>query len=339
MVLFAISAFLIITLYSDYTNYQADRPRARNRLKPLGNDIPLLKQSVIDQVETFLIFVGYPKTTPTAGGGNGSTLAGLIDAHPDAIIAQGFNLFLKMVHPDMADYYHNRTVLYTALTHNSYRHTQDSERNTKKKAHRKANSSSSSHPEWQGKYNQLKVIGDRSNGLTVSHVYHGSSLYTDAYNELASTVKVPIKALHIVRNPYDIIASKAHFYMSKGKSVAGSKPKQPISSEYHVMQGAKSLELEAIAVTDLISKFGVEILDVHSKDLSAARISETMTKVCKFLGLDCTQSYLKMCAETNMGQSKWSRNSVVWSKATIKFIDKIIQKYPFFSQYTIQSPD
>lgn len=348
LVLFAISAFLIITLYSDYTSYQTGRPRARNRLRPLGKDIPLLKQSVIDQVETFLIFVGYPRTPHTAGGVNGGTLAGLVDAHPDAIIAQDFNLFLKMVHPDMADYYHNRTVLYTALTHNSYRHTQsgwkDMEQNAKKKkTHRRANSTSEF--EWQGRYDHLKVIGDRSNGLTVSRVYHGSTLYTDAYKELSSAVKVPIKALHIVRNPYDVIASKAHYYLSRtggGKSAAAAAAaadEKPISSEYHVIQGARLLELEAIAVTDLVNKFGVETMEVHSKDLSTAKITETMIKVCKFLGLECTQSYLKMCTEVNMDQPEWSRSSVVWSKASTKYIDIIIQNYPFFSQYTLQSPD
>ncbi|PJF37677.1 MAG: hypothetical protein CUN55_20860, partial [Phototrophicales bacterium] len=59
--------------------------------------------------------------------------------------------------------------------------------------------------EYQGRANPLHVIGDKT--AARSSKILGNNL--QLVNQLRNTVKMPIRVLHMTRNPYDVIATMA----------------------------------------------------------------------------------------------------------------------------------
>lgn len=295
---------------------------------PLQKGTQVLNQSVVDQVSTFVMFIGYPRS-------GHSIVASCLDAHPDAIVAHEFNLLVKLMQPDILRYFGNRTVLFDSLYQNSFRQSVLGWRSPgqtldKKGYTLKINSSDS----WQGKFRRLNVIGDKSGGLT-THSYRDSpTSFIRTFKELTKIVQVPIKFLHVVRNPYDIIATKLLYRLSERKGKRGNfSAERPISDVRQIMQAVKSLEAEVKAVQESINKLKLLTLEVHNVDF-ILHTRNTMMSVCVFLGLECTEKYLQLCDEATYNQPSKSRDSVVWTDTTQWHVDQLIQDYPFFNRYS-----
>lgn len=317
--LLIVTTVLLLIVISEYKNSTGEYTRRES-----------LDQVTINEVETFLFFVGYPRS-------GHSIVASLVDAHPDAVIAHEFNLFPKLLQSDMM-FRHlldDRSVLYSALYQNSMRQAmwgwRSSDQAYGSKGYKLRLNSSSS---WQGRFRRLRVIGDKSGGMT-SRCYHDSpDKFMHAYQELEDSVKVPIKVLHVIRNPYDMISTKLlyRFSMEKRKK-ANYSSLNPIDNERHLMQAIRSLENEARAVSELINEHKLEILEIHIEDL-IRNTKGTMMKICNFLHLECSADFLKMCRKFVFKTPSKSRTAVVWRKESKDKVDKLIHKYSFFSQYS-----
>ena len=304
--------------------------KAPREYRPLQRGLPTLNQTTIDGVRTFLFFVGYPRS-------GHSIVASCLDAHPDAIVAHEFNLFAKLLMPQVAAQIKNRTVLYSALYQNSFRQSllgwrsgQDLYRGQKGYT-LQVNSTNS----WQGKFRRLTVIGDKSGGVT-SHTYRDApGQFMAAYKELSELVRVPIKVIHVVRNPFDIVATKLLYRLSETKGKKGDYSLgSPITNVRHVMQAIKAVESEANSVNSLLKE--LDALEVHSEDF-ILNTKNTVKQMCDFLGLDCPDSYLQICDKATYDQPSRSRSVVTWTKASQWYVEELIAKFPFFSKYTLDS--
>ncbi len=343
VVLVTIITILVITQLPDRTQYHqhlpspyldVHPPRRAKPFKALQRGLPLLSPSDISQLETFVFFVGYPRS-------GHSIVASCLDAHPDAVIAHEYNLFSKLLQPDIQEQFTNRSVLFSALYQNSLKQSQvgwrsDLQKFSRKGYSLKVNSSRS----WQGKFRKLKVIGDKSGGVT-THIFRDSpEMFVEAYNDLTKTVQVPIKVLHIVRNPYDIIATKLLYRLSteKSKTKANYSADHPLSDSPAIMQAVKALESEAKAVHELTVKRRLfkDILEVHNVDF-ILKTEMTVRRLCKFLDLDCYQNFIRLCKSVVYDKPSKSRLAIRWSQAAKRSINQIIKRYPFFSRYSIES--
>ena len=332
-------AFVMATiLLSEYRNALPSRPRLKSRgpkylhSKHHGTKTPLpapqgVDESVADQVEAFVVFVGYPRS-------GHSIVGSCLDAHPDAIVAQEFNLFTRL----MKSPPRNRLELYKSLYINSYRESvvgwRSQQQNPRKKGYTLQINSTNS---WQGKFKRLKVIGDKSGGLT-THAYHSSPpSFVSAYRLLSGMVKVPVKFLHVVRNPYDIISTKLLYRMSEQKGRKGNfTMERPITDIRRIMQATRSLDSEARGVRELVENLHPDILEVHSVDF-ILRTKETLLKICDFLGLECDGNYLEQCNRAVYDKPSRSRTAVVWTRGCRDSVDDLIRGYPFFSRYSFSS--
>ena len=135
-------------------------------------------------VETICLFIGYPRS--------GHTLIGsLLDAHPNAVIAHELD-FLRFVY---AHFF--RRQLYALLLENS-----------RKAADQGAFWSGYSYAvpgQWQGRLQRIKVIGDKHGEATTVRLHLSPWLL----DRLACVVGRRIKMLHVIRNPFDNIATIA----------------------------------------------------------------------------------------------------------------------------------
>lgn len=343
IVLLSIIAILIITQLPDRSQYQQKystyldlHPPQRKikSFKAIQKGLPVLGPSDMRQLETFVFFIGYPRS-------GHSIVASCLDAHPDAVIAHEYNLFAKLLQPEGQQQLFNRSTLFTSLYQNSLKQSQAGWRSDLQKFSRKGyslrlNSSES----WQGKFRRLKVIGDKSGGMT-THVYRDvPKAFLKVYNTLERTVQIPIKVLHIVRNPYDIIATKLLYRLSieKSKTKANYSAANPLKDVQATMQAAKALESEAKAVYELTAKKKLfkDILEIHNADF-ILKTEETMKQLCEFLNLECSPSFLQLCASVVYSKPSRSRVAVEWSGPARKFIDQMIAQYPFFNRYSINS--
>lgn len=336
LVLFTIVSILLFTILTDYNrppqNYVSPLHFMRKvkAFKPLQKGLPVLNQSTVNGIKKFLFFIGYPRS-------GHSIVASCVDAHPDAVIAHEFNLFAKLLHPQAHKFIENRTILYSSLYQNSYKQSlmgwrSERQKYVGKKGYTLQLNSSAS---WQGKFRRLRVIGDKSGGLT-AHIYRESpESFMKAYNDLMAIVQVPLKVIHVVRNPYDIVATKLLYRLSKEKGKkANFSSTKPITDTQHIAQAVRALESEVRAVSDLIYKWNFDRLEVHNVDFTL-HTKDTMRRICQFLGLECPESYLQICDDAAFDQPRKSRTVVVWNKAIQKNVDQMIHSYPFFNRYSL----
>ena len=331
-VIVAIVIFLTATLLSDFSSLHREQhvssSTSLRHLRLIQNSLPLLNQSTINHVKTFLFFVGYPRS-------GHSIVASFLDAHPDAVVAHEFNLFSKLMQPLLKNHLINRTILYNALYQNSVTQSMIGRGNkidfqVFKGYSLNLNFSYS----WHGKFRKLQVIGDKSGGLTSRSYRDQPGLFTKSYEDLMKSIQVPIKVLHVVRNPYDMIATRLLYRFSKKKGRKENFSAQnPITNGRHIFQAASALSSEAKAVNDMINNLQLETLEIHNVDL----IQDTkgvMRVICQFLGLKCSERYFQMCSDAAFKKVSRSRSVVQWTDESRKIVNELIQKYPFFNRYT-----
>ena len=280
----------------------------------------------VNDVETFLFFIGYPRS-------GHSILASMIDAHPNAIVAHEFNVFRKLnSHSDLLT---NKTALYNALCQSSGKQLAHGWRSmdhsfTAKGYSLKLDGSQS----WQGKFRRLRVIGDKSGGVTVRMYKDKPSSFNQIFQQLSKLVQVPLKAIHMVRNPYDMLATRLLYRFSdQRRQKANYTSAHPVDNPGNVTQAMRSLFLEAKAVVDMSKELSLSVLEVHNVDFIENPRQE-MKRVCQFLGLQCSTAYLDMIVQSTFTKLSVTRHSLVWRREARKFIDTHILSFPFFNRYS-----
>ena len=330
-------------LLSDETEFIWRLKRVFKREKKKGN--PSLPKKVVDGVKTFLLFVGYPRS-------GHSILGSFIDAHPHTAIAH--EMMLMQIWQYLSDrqkktgianpFFKDQAYLFNSLYQQSYWDAKSS----RSEESAKKNYTLSVDSPWQGNYNKyLSVIGDKSGGMTTIVYLNSARDFPRYMKELKQTVKVPIKIIHAVRNPFDL-ASTQRLYIDANHlpSISGSLEESRESS--HVSRALKVStfksamkdieakgDMEAFAnakhkagrlegtVIDLINKAEAvtkigdlvgwdNVLEVHNMDL-VNDPKDTMSKVCAHLELDCSREYLHACADKVFGSVSKTRNLLTWT--------------------------
>ena len=336
---------------------------------------PTLTKDIIDHVQKFIFFIGYPRS-------GHSIVGSLMDAHPHMVIANEFLLFRNWKYysdrqKDLGEenpFFKHKSYLFNILNRRSYWDTLDgfrSEQNTKK------NYTLSMDSLWQGKFDKyISVIGDKSGGSTASTYLSSNTTFARYLEELRTTVKIPMKAIHVVRNPFDQISTcalyKDHNLLLDYTEIAlqenarkeTQRQSKPISvSNYKAAMtalqlkgdnktfaaakydGEKRLEYciymlakRASAVTKITDLIGPSnVLEVHGADL-VDDPKAVMGKVCSSLEVECTPDYLQACANKVFKSASRTRDMLVWSpKMKGKVEEELIHTYPFFSRYSFES--
>lgn len=248
--------------------------------------------SAFNDIETFCVFIGYPRS-------GHSLIGSLLDAHPDMVFSNELNV-LRYI-----KYKFSRKQLFYLILENS--------RNFSAKGRVHTGYNYKVDNQWQGRYNKIKVIGDKRGGGSVKKLSYKPDLFETMHQEIDK----PIKFIHVIRNPFDNIST-----MHK-------------RSSYKTLN--ESLDFYFFLV-DEVSKIRNNIpkgylIDLRYEDFILAP-KESLSQLTTFLGVNSDTPYLEACSKILFKKPKQTRQSVPWNDELIKQVNDRISKYPFLNGYS-----
>lgn len=246
-------------------------------------------------VRRYCMFVGYPRS--------GHSLVGsLLDAHPNIVIAQEADA-LKFVRAGFG-----RRTIYPLLLRNSKVMLDERGREWSGYSYHVPG-------QWQGRYEKLTVIGDKKAGRSTDRLIRSPQLL----DKLQTAVGVPLKLIHVVRNPFDNIATLAR---------AHKKSLDEATDFYFALcDGVLAIKQRATPQ---------DLCEVHLESL-IADAKTTLRTLCDFLEVSATDAYLESCAAIVYESPNRTRHKFEWSGELIDRVKAKQPAYPYLSQYTFDS--
>ena len=281
-----------------------------------------LPAHVINNVSRFIFFVGYARS-------GHSIVGSMLDAHPHVVIAHEYSLFSEWV--KAPSLHSNKTWLFNVLFENSQYNIVGGPR--KNSVSRKGYSLFI--PDWwQGKYkDSIQVIGDKAGGITAQMYRRDHKLFNSTYRQLQGALGgVPISVVHVLRNPYDNIATMLLYNLHKRGNVNKT---SKYNNDGALRRQITSYFNQVQSVMDLLKKFQLDSTEVHVLDM-ITNPKQTMRKLCSYLHLDCSEKYLHMCAQIAYPAESKSRELVEWNEENIRIVAQKILRFTSLSHYTFQ---
>lgn len=253
---------------------------------------------LFDDVHTYCMFVGHNKSGT-------SMVSALLDAHPDAIIADEAEA-LKFVQAGF-----KRDQIFHILLRRSYKEF----RKGKVTARRLQPYSYLVPGQWQGRYRKLHVIGDSTAGSSTREIGQDAGLLDQVKGVMRG---VDVKIIQTVRNPYD-----------------------PISAM--IVRGKRSFEnaievyfshCETLARLRKILNES-QLYTVHYEEF-VRNGQEKLAELCQFLGLEADLDYLKACTSILHPEPQTSRQWVQWDARHIAQVAREMERFDFLQGYRFE---
>jgi sulfotransferase family protein len=243
-------------------------------------------------IRTYCIFIGYPRT-------GHSLIGSLLDAHPRMIIAHEMDALIFLQHG------FSRNQVFHLLLENSKKMAA---------AGRRHSGYSYEVPnQWQGRFEKLEVLGDKKGARTAMGFYHDPGLL----NVLRSKIDKELKFVHVIRNPYDVLATMTR--RSPRKTLDRN-----IDNLFKLCSSIAALKkhLPPEQIFDLRLESFVDAPKVHLEQL------------CSFLGVEADQGYLEDCASIVFKSPKKSRFDIQWNRQSILKVRDRMEGFSFLAGYT-----
>ena len=287
-----------------------------------------LSNSDIEQVKTFIFFLGHARS-------GHSIVGSILDAHPHVILAHEAKLF-QTLNEDLSNkktHYENKSVIFNTLWNNSFRSSNSGLRTEEGKALRKGYSLSIDGL-YQGTYiAPVQVIGDKNGGKTTALFMSKPSNWEQVFFKLKSIVNIPIKVIHVIRNPYDNIATSA-IYRSKGLKITTVKQSNKSTEiDYSTMKRYIDKYFNFFeAIQQVKSKYHLNVLEVHGKDL-IENPKATILSMCSFLEIQCSDNYIEICSNKLFKSESKTRYKLYWTKKSISTVQDHIMHFNSLKRY------
>lgn len=253
-------------------------------------------------LQTFFLFIGYPRS--------GHTLIGaMLDAHFNAMCSIEVNVVsLAMrgfTRQQIFQYMHKRNNLFASKFGSKW-----------------TNYSYEIPGLSQGKCEQLIAIGDKKGAGTTKQLMADMNLL----KRFESKMQLPVKMIHVVRNPFDNLATIALREQQKGLLWNADVFKTKIDAFYKQAQTNE----------ELIKRNAGMVLTVHHEDI-VANADKELRKIIAFLNLTATDEYFEKCAEVVNSEVHKTRYKVDWNAELKSQVESMLESIPFFNRYTWDS--
>ena len=243
----------------------------------------------------YCMFIGYPRS--------GHSLVGaILDAHPNAVVAHELNALHYLAAGA------SRLELFWLLRKNAERFAA--------LGRRWGDYDYAIPGQWQGRHAELQVIGDKKGGTSSWLLGEQPELLA----RLRKTVDLPLRLLHVVRNPYDNIATIA-------RKDTGS-----------LEQAVRFYARLAVTNAALIEQAGDAVLSVRHEDM-IARPREHIARIARFLGIAADETWMAASAAVVAANPRRTRGEVEWSPAAKRAVREISCKQVFLSGYAFNALD
>ena len=248
-------------------------------------------RSALTEAERFVLFIGFARS--------GSTIVGaLLNAHPDAVISIELNTlkYMKMKA--------SRQQL-LALTVRQDHKFQTSGNVWTGYDYSVPNT-------WQGRYRKLRVFGDKKAAETTRLLAENTGLLDRTIMKMG----VPVSVVHVVRDPYDTIATQA-----KRSGIS--------------LEASASRYFDRCVIVDQVraqlSK--QQLIEFRHEDL-IEKPKETLRYLVNRLGLDDDESYIDACASIINPKANKSRETFEWPKNLKEKVTCQIRQFEFLEEYS-----
>lgn len=249
--------------------------------------------SVFESIDEYCMFIGYSKSGKTF-------LSSLLDAHPHILFANELPV-LRCINIGFS-----RRQIFHLILENSRTFT-EAGRSSRGYSYQVPN-------QWQGKFKDyLKVIGDNKGEDTTLRLRGRLWML----KRLHTTMRMNIKFIHVMRNPFDNIS-----YMTLDKN-GKLNLKDCICYYFDLCKTMLTLK----AVIDRDNLFEIRYESFVNKP------RYYLEDICHFLGLNAPDDYLNDCAEFVFKKPVKSRYDVTWSQDLIDIVHEEIEKIPFLNGY------
>jgi hypothetical protein len=245
-------------------------------------------------LERFCLFVGYPRS--------GHSLVGsLLDAHPEMIVAHELHVLRYL------RYGFSREQIFALLLERSREQAA---------AGRAATGYSYVVPnQWQGRFRSLRVIGDKRGGTSIRKL----SARPHLLPRLRARIGLPLRFVHVVRNPFDNVAT----IWRRGRS------RDLEASIDHYLRMVAGVERLRAALAP------GEVLDVRHEDLLDDPARELL-RLCAFLGVEAPADWLRDCAGVVWKSPKRTRDEVEWPAPLREHLAREADRVPFLATYSFE---
>ena len=359
-------AFVVVTLYIGYhydsigphslvshLSLSTAIPTGKRELSASSHNHSLLPQAVINGVKTFVFFMGYSRS-------GSSIVSSLMDAHPHMVVAYQYKVI-----SEWNETLKNKAYLYGELYEKSLK---DATVGWRREDNMAKSYTLHINTGWQGRYDKyISVIGDKSADKTVNLFSRTPKRFSQVYEQLRETVGVPVKAVFVVRNPYDIISTRALYQNPEEiRSVLNTSSTDEVKGipatnyKLHMKQIKESgdekayedakfrvgnlkhsiqrVVRQAKALSGMIELLGSEnVWLVHNMDL-VNNPRATMMEMCDFFNVYCSADYIQTCVDSVFKSVSKSRELVYWPETEKQsVIDNIVKVFPFFHRYRYNS--
>ena len=168
---------------------------------------------------------------------------------------------------------------------------------------------------FQGRFNRLKVIGDKKGGRSALEL----SRRPELLDRLRRTVRVPIRVIHVTRNPFDNIATLA---ARRNGSLAGA---------------TRRYEQSCRAVAEVRPLLAPDELFELSHESFTEDPKTWLANLCVFLGVEPDESYLSGCAAVVWPSAKRRRDTIEWTPEDRRGVEELIDRYSFLKPYSFDN--
>lgn len=244
-------------------------------------------------VDTFCLFIGY-------GRSGHSAIGSIIDAHPNAVVSHELHAVARFFDGV------SRDTLFQEILSLSQQQAHQG------RASSKAGGGSYPHRiDGQLKSDDaiIQVIGDKK-GAGTSRLFGRMGLeYIDRFKDY---IGVPVKIIHVVRNPFDIVAA------GKARGSSGFASGVPIVAAIRERQ------------------HGNDWLDLYYEDVIADPAS-LLSRIIEFLGLEIIPAHLQKCAAYLYESPRKRRFEIEWSAGEKSAVQSLIDRFDFLERYSWDS--
>ncbi|MGK7947667.1 MAG: sulfotransferase [Xenococcaceae cyanobacterium] len=248
------------------------------------------------KINQYCIFIGYQRS--------GSSLVGsLLDAHPNVVIAHELNA-MKFFE---AKYSKNQ--IYYLLLKNSQEFARQG-RSWSGYSYEVPN-------QWQGKFSNLQIIGDKKAAL--STIKLGQNL--QLLQQIRQTLQLPIKFVHVYRNPYDNITTMF-------------KKKDRKSTKLLDFEGTIDYYFELCETINTLKK-NIDPQDIFElkHEFLIDNPQKALHELCNFLEIEANKDYLNDCASIVFKSPRKTRETIEWDEAQIELVKSKMAKFDFLQGY------
>ena len=285
-----------------------------------------LSEEAIESIEKFVLFLGWPRS-------GHSIIGSMLDAHPNAIISNEFLVFTQWIENKDGLFQDKRRFLnkiyknsvFQVLSNKGYRNSHKDQKGY----------TLSMKSLYQGNFTELKVIGDKSGGFTAREYATNPTVIKRGYHELEKFLGVPIRVIFMVRNPYDMIATRILYEAShiRDQKLNWVTEERKYTNKLIMQMWSAMVIMEAMGSMLMMKDLNLTVLEIHLMDFIADPRG-IIQQLCDFLDLECSEGYLQACQDKTFNSLSKTRHLIDWGPQLHTYIDNAMKQYPFFERYS-----